>query len=340
MNSARINEPPLATFKTPGTHGNAVQFSPFTPGSLVCAASENYGLAGRGVLFFLEEHHGQIQLRSVGEWTDCLFDVAWSESNPETVVAASGDGSLQLWSLTDGVKKPVKVYKEHTKEVYCVHWNQTRTSDTFLSGSWDHSIKHWDPIRSHSLATFIGHRFVVYSVVWAPLSVGSFASASGDGTLNIWDLRSSKPSVVIQAHQKEVLSCDWSKYNQNILVSCATDSFIKGWDLRNPHQFIFEFDEHECAVRRIKFSPHSENTIASCSYDFTTRIWDISSGSVAMGSPNSEIRQHHTEFVYGLDWNLHYPGQIADCAWDGLVTIFNSRLLQFQHQQQAALHYV
>lgn len=33
------------------------------------------------------------------EWPDGLFDVVWSETNPDLVVTASGDCSLQLWNL-------------------------------------------------------------------------------------------------------------------------------------------------------------------------------------------------------------------------------------------------
>ena len=36
---------------------------------------------------------------------------------------------------------PVKALKEHTKEVYGVHWSQTRDVHMVLSASWDQSVK-------------------------------------------------------------------------------------------------------------------------------------------------------------------------------------------------------
>ena len=33
------------------------------------------------------------------EWSEGLFDCSWSERNPDVNVAASGDGSLQVWDL-------------------------------------------------------------------------------------------------------------------------------------------------------------------------------------------------------------------------------------------------
>ena len=29
----------------------------------------------------------------------------------------------------------------------------------------------------------------------------------------------------------------------------------------------------------------------------------------------------HTEFVTGLDYNIHVPGLLADCAWDEHVAV-------------------
>jgi peroxin-7 len=34
------------------------------------------------------------------QWSDGLFDVAWSETDPNIVVSASGDGGLQLWNIS------------------------------------------------------------------------------------------------------------------------------------------------------------------------------------------------------------------------------------------------
>nr|CAD7463002.1 unnamed protein product [Timema tahoe] len=63
------------------------------------------------------------------------------------------------------------------------------------------------------------------------------------------------------------------------------------------------------AVRRVKFSPHHVSVLASVSYDFTTRIWDFKTSPDAL-----ETVKHHSEFVYGLDFNTHVSGQIADCG--------------------------
>lgn len=49
-----------------------------------------------------------------------------------------------------------------------------------------------------------------------------------------------------------------------------------------------------------------------------SRIWDFKTSHEAI-----EVVKHHSEFVYGLDFNNHVPGELADCGWDSLVHVFS-----------------
>ena len=53
------------------------------------------------------------------------------------------------------------------------------------------------------------------------------------------------------------------------------------------------------------------------------RIWDISSGKQQC----IEIMDNHSEFVYGIDWNINHPNQLADCAWDSMVNVYSPNSL-------------
>ncbi|KAL4233280.1 peroxisomal targeting signal 2 receptor [Mactra antiquata] len=296
------------SFKTKDRHGYSVQFSPYISSRLACCTSQYYGIAGRGTLFILDVRSGSIEPVRIYEWNDGLFDVTWAENNENVVVAGAGDGSLLLYD----VKNP---------KVNSVSWSQTRDENLIVTGSWDKLIKLWSIDNPKSLSTYTGHEGIVYSVIWSPRIPGCFASASGDGTVRLWDRRTSYPQTVISAHQMEVLTCDWNKYDQNILYTGSVDCSIRGWDVRNTKQCICEMRGHRFAVRRIKTSPFNGNTLASCSYDFTVRTWDVR-------QPHAmEIIEHHKEFVYGLDFNLHIPGQIVDCAWDELIHIHKPKSL-------------
>lgn len=312
----------MASFSTPNRHGYSIRFSPFNPNHLVVATSQFFGLAGGGTLFLLESKSEDklVEVKSF-QWLDGLFDVVWSETDPPVVVTASGDCCLQIWNLL-GNQAP-NVLKEHTKEVYSVDWAKTRRDQFIISASWDCTIKLWDPNRKASLNTFTGHDQLVYNAMWSPHIPNCFASVSGDGTMKLWNsLNPRYPNASYKVHDAEVLSCDWCKYDQNILATAGSDGLIRGWDLRNLSQPLFQLIGCESAVRRIQFSPHILSVIASVSYDFTTRIWDFSKNSAAV-----ETIKHHTEFVYGLDWNVLKRGQIGDCGWDSLVHVFTPNSL-------------
>ncbi|KXJ17053.1 peroxisomal targeting signal 2 receptor [Exaiptasia diaphana] len=305
-------------FRTRNRHGYAVKFSPYLSHRLACASSQHYGIAGRGSLYILDVTPRGIALVRQLEWNDGLFDCAWSEHNQDVIVSASGDGSLQLWNVNN--PEPIKVFKGHTAEVYGVEWCPGRDGDTFLSASWDNTIKLWDPQRLECplVSNFSGHQGVIYSALWSPHIPRTFASASGDHTLGIWDISCpDRPQHVIRAHDGEVLTCDWAKYDQNLVISGSVDTFIRGWDIRNTESPVFSFKSHQYAVRRLKCSPHHGNILASCSYDFSVRTWDLRDTS-----PLQTI-EHHSEFVTGLDFNLHQEGQLADCSFDGLVMVYS-----------------
>ncbi|KAG9283077.1 peroxisomal biogenesis factor 7 [Astyanax mexicanus] len=303
-------------FRCSARHGYAVEVSPFLPNRLACATAQYYGIAGCGTLFVLEQRETDVQLLRSFDWNDGLFDVTWSESNEHVLVTGGGDGSLQIWD-TANPKGPIQVLKEHTQEVYSVDWSQTRGENLVVSGSWDHTAKVWDPERFQSVCTLQGHEGVLYSTIWSPHISSCFASASGDGTLRVWDVKSGSCRMAIPAHKTEILSCDWCKYDQNILVTGSVDCSLCVWDLRTVRQPVAQMLSHTYAIRRVKFSPFYKTVLASCSYDFTVRFWDYSRSPMLL-----DTMEHHSEFVCGLDFNLHIPNQVVDCSWDETIKIY------------------
>ncbi|XP_076873952.1 peroxisomal biogenesis factor 7 isoform X1 [Brachyhypopomus gauderio] len=306
----------MKSFRCCGRHGYAVEVSPFIPTRLACASSQHYGIAGCGTLFVLEQREDDVLLLNSFDWNDGLFDVTWSESNEHVLVTGGGDGSLQIWD-TANHRGPLQVLKGHTQEVYAVDWSQTRAENLVVSGSWDHTARVWDPERCQSVATLLGHEGVLYSTIWSPHIPACFASTSGDGTLRVWDVKAGSCQLAIPAHKAEILSCDWCKYDQSVVVTGSVDCSLCVWDLRSPQQPVARTLDHSYAIRRVKFSPFYKTLLASCSYDFTVRFWDYSRSPALL-----ETVEHHSEFVYGLDFNLHVPNQVVDCSWDETVKIY------------------
>ncbi|KAG0050625.1 peroxisomal targeting signal 2 receptor [Gryganskiella cystojenkinii] len=313
----------FATHRTTGYNGYAVQWSPFFEHKLAVATASNFGLVGNGRLHILNvgagPAAGQINVERVFDTQDGLFDVCWSEVNENQLVTASGDGSIKLWDTTLA-DFPIQNWHEHQREVFSVNWNLVR-KDSFLSASWDNTIKLWTQNSPTSLQTFKGHSHCVYSAMWSPHSPSLFASCSGDHTVKLWDTNSPAPIQTILAHGNEVLSLDWNKYQDHTIVTGSVDHTIKVWDMRRPDREVNCLRGHEYAVRKVKCSPHSGSLVASTSYDMTMRIWDITTGDMI------EIHDAHTEFVLGVDFNLYRDREIATCAWDESVHVFQPRCL-------------
>ena len=60
-----------------------------------------------------------------------------------------------------------------------------RARDSFLSSSWDDTVKLWRLDAPHSLRTFAEHTYCVYVSVWNPHHAEVFASVSGDCTAKV-----------------------------------------------------------------------------------------------------------------------------------------------------------
>ena len=63
------------------------------------------------------------------------------------------------------------------------------TKDSFVTASWDRTIKLWSPIREQSIGTFAEHTFCVYNAMWHPRKATLFASCSRDKSIRLWDAK-------------------------------------------------------------------------------------------------------------------------------------------------------
>lgn len=308
-----------STFQTKGYHGYNVKYSLLHPELLACAASENYGLAGRGCLYVLDLGTFRApKILSIIEWSESLFDVSWSEASEKLIVTGCGDGSVQLWDYLAS-SAPVAFYKIHNQEVYSVDWNPRNTYPFILSASWDYSLKLWDPFATKEVGTFLDTN-QLYEAKFSPHYPTVFSSVSADGMLKLWDIRHPERASGTYPHGSEVLCCDWAKTDEDILAVGTTDGKIIGWDLKNMKEPIFVLVGHDYAIRRLKFAPHERGMLVSVSYDFTTRFWN-------WARPHAdEIHSSHTEFVYGVDFSPSKTFEVCDCSWDSLLNVYDGQI--------------
>ncbi|KAJ1502225.1 peroxisomal targeting signal 2 receptor [Coelomomyces lativittatus] len=305
---------PQGQFKTPGFHGFAVEFSPFTHSQIAVATSINYGISGDGRLWihqFNPEVSEYIPL-SYFDTKDALFDVSWNELNKNQVATAGGDGSIKLWDITLP-QGPINIWKDHFREVFSLIWNPIQ-KDQFVSASWDTTIKLWSINHNAPFSTLNGHKACVFTAVPSPSHPHMLASGSSDQTIRLWDHR--LPHHVLHFHHHDVLTLDWDKY-EPYLYSGSADRSIFQIDLRKHDQPISQVTL-TMPIRRIKSSPHFPQYIASVGYDTSIHVWK-------MGVPRPQLLYYtdraHTEFIPGIDFSLQVPGLMVTCGWDSQVIL-------------------
>ncbi|KAK0735752.1 WD40-repeat-containing domain protein [Apiosordaria backusii] len=332
----------LLEARTPGFNPYSVKYSPYYDSRLAVASSSNYGIVGNGRLFILGLGPQGIQIEKTYDTNDAQYDLAWSEINENQCAVACGDGSIKLFDL-NVPDFPVMNFHEHKRETFSVCWNPV-TKDTFLSSSWDGTIKIWSPTRPSSLKTLpVGN--CTYSASFSPHNPSLISSVSSDSHLRLFDLRTpvnAKYHLVatIPIHSppqipgstilprlangttyagtipSEVLTHDWNKYSDTVI---ATGGF---------------------AVRKLQWSPHARDVLCSAGYDMTVRVWSDGSAlppQMAGAGPGENVircgqelglMNRHTEFATGVDWCLFGTGGwVASVGWDERVLVWDAHTL-------------
>lgn len=308
----------MPVFKTP-FNGYSVKFSPFYESRLAVATAQNFGILGNGRIHVLDLSPSAPTLSQFVSYdtADGVYDLSWSESHDSLLVAAIADGSVKIYDTAlPPTANPIRSLQEHTREVHSTDYNPTRR-DSFITSSWDDTVKLWTLDRPTSVRTFKEHAYCVYNATWNPRHSDVFCSASGDCTLRIWDVREPGSTMIIPAHDFEILSCDWNKYDDCMIATASVDKSVKLWDVRNYRVPISVLNGHGYAVRRIKFSPHKRNVLVSCSYDMTVCMWDFMVEDALVARYD-----HHTEFAVGVDMSVLVEGLLASTGWDELVYVW------------------
>ncbi|KFA71964.1 hypothetical protein S40288_06226 [Stachybotrys chartarum IBT 40288] len=344
---------PMLEFRTQGYNPYAVKYSPYYDSRIAVATSANFGIVGNGRVFVLGLTPQGIQVEKTFDTNDALYDLAWSEINENQTVVACGDGSLKLFDL--GVNEfPVMNFHEHKREAFSVCWNPG-TKDTFISSSWDGTVKIWSPTRTQSILTLpVGN--CTYSTSFCPSNPALISAVSSDSHLRIFDLRlpsgaryhlaatvpvhappsQQGPVAVPASAPSEILTHDWNKYRDTVVATAGVDRVLRTFDIRNPSGGpLAVMQGHEYAVRRLAWSPHASDVLISGSYDMTVRLWNDGSsaapqslgGGPTMGAQLG-VMNRHSEFVTGVDWCLFGAGGwVASVGWDEKVLLWDANML-------------
>ena len=129
---------------------------------------------------------------------DPLYDLCWSESQPNIIWTVSANGFIQICDLNISTDRAIAAFKGHDREIYSIKCSAAEPQYVLTTSS-DTSAKVWDVMTAQPMHTFSGHESVVYCGQWSPLFRQTFATASGDSTVRIWSLERKEPTINIRA---------------------------------------------------------------------------------------------------------------------------------------------
>ena len=180
-------------------------------------------------------------LRTFRGHTAKVNAVCWARDKVQ-LLSCSDDMTARTWDLATNAC--VAKLHGHTDYVRCCATSPS-TSQLWLTGSYDHTVKLWD-VRQWAAAAASGsaaadhpasasltlaHGAPVESVVWLKKS-GSLIASAGGNVVKIWDLAAgtAKPVATLSNHQKTITSLWVDEVGQR-LISGGLDGFVKIYSL-------------------------------------------------------------------------------------------------------------
>ena len=160
----------------------------------------------------------------------------------------------------------------HTGPVSSVAWNSTGTR--LASGSFDHTVRIYEPATGTVLLVLRGHGDCVFSVAWNP-QASQLATAGNDRTIRIWDGETGAEIGSLVGHTDVVRSVAWSPDGKQI-VSASADRRLIIWDAATGRETL-TLAGHDAEVLATAWSPDGQ-WIASGARGGVVTIWDSATG--------------------------------------------------------------
>jgi eukaryotic-like serine/threonine-protein kinase len=189
-----------------------------------------------------------------------------------------------------------------------------------VSGSFDKTIKVWNPQTGKLLRTLSGHSDAVRAI--AISQDGSLlASGSSDKTIKIWNLQTGKLLRTLSGHRGAIWSVSISPDGKT-LVSGAYDGAIKIWNLQTGERL--DLPEHDDSIWSVAISPDGQ-TLVSGAYDGAIKIWNLQTRELL-----STLSEGHSEAVRSIA--ISSDGQtLVSGSWDKTVKVWDLQTGRLLH---------
>ncbi|KAL8575588.1 hypothetical protein ACOMHN_059652 [Nucella lapillus] len=242
-----------------------------------------------------------------------LRDACWVDA--QKVLVGLDTGGVALWELQDedrvfGMLSSACEHDNMTSSV-SVSSDQSR----FLSASYDHGIKVWNPDLT-SIHTYQVHSDIVWDVQCHPSEPDLFMSCSQDGKIVLWDMRDRKPAACLRKCSSGRLpTCvQWQPGTRNMYAVGDEGGQVTVQDLRVEVEKTISYHPHNRSVNTLAFCPQKPSVLATVSEDAKTTVSSITSSYRSQLYESSD----HTDFVYGLAWASE--NLLLTSGWDGKIS--------------------
>jgi U3 small nucleolar RNA-associated protein 15 len=187
------------------------------------------------------EDSGRIQVFDVSSrsilrtWLDHkqpVWTTKFSPTELTTLLSASDDKTVRLWDLPSN--DPVITFVGHRDYVRCASFMPGSVAKMVVSGSYDSTVKIWDPRAGGSVPVMtFKHAAPVEDVL--PMPSGTTLLSAADSAITVLDLVAARPLHQITNHQKTVTSLCLASGARR-LVSGGLDGHVKvfettGWNV-------------------------------------------------------------------------------------------------------------
>jgi len=296
------------------------------------------------------------------------------EMSDGSIVTASQDNVVRRWRLeirasslvmlvNDGLRDEnsaicIQEFVGHHKSVYCL---AELDEFSFVSGSFDKTLKRWDTRTGDCVATFVGHHMGVYCVVklnyfekqqhqhqhggdsnfnnnqTTKTNCKYFASGSSDGNIRLWKSDAEGEVLdcfrTIRVKSRTIVSL--AELNDGILACSSSSHLIHLYDLKskNCSELSTTTLGHIRSLIQLRGS-----VIVCCSSDGRIHVWKTLVSNSGDGSSSSGSRVsfdgHHPHTI--LLMSKLNEVSFATAGSDELVCGWNEKGMMLFHCYSAA----
>lgn len=166
--------------------------------------------------------HSRAILRTWKEHKQPVWTTKFSDTSSTSLMSTGDDRTVRLWDLPS--QNSISTFSGHQDYVRCGGFMTGQASSLLVSGSYDQTVRIWDPRTPAAAVMTFKHAAPIEAVL--PLPTGTTILAAADNQITVLDLVAARPQRILKNHQKTVTSlCLASKDGR--LVSGGLDGHLK-----------------------------------------------------------------------------------------------------------------